>query len=100
MSNRVEGTHLLPAVVLASVCGHVADTATYQLTAEMLAKAGLLAPAEAATHVGHPNLWSWRALLAASRPSSRFLAFFVRNIGDDPVDRFDCRFRSILGRQR
>jgi hypothetical protein len=37
----------------------------------------LLTPAEAATQMPHPNLWSWRKLLADSFEESTFLAFFL-----------------------
>ena len=83
--NRPGGAHLLPAVVLASVCGHVADTGTYRMTHAQFATAiELLAPAEAATHWDHPNLWSWRELLRTASADSTFVAFFVRDL-DDPT---------------
>ena len=87
----------LPAAVLASVCGHGAHSATYELTTEQFASAvRLLTPAEAATHIPHPNLWSWRALLEAARPDSVFLVFFLRGIADPPVHRCDEAFRGRL----
>src|SRR6266567_746086 len=46
----------LPAVVLASVCGYVATTGVYRLDQERFAEAvERLTPAEAATHIPHPN---------------------------------------------
>lgn len=56
--------------MLASVCGYVAKTAVYKLHREALAQAvECLTPAEAATHMPHPNLWSWRDLLADGGPA-------------------------------
>ena len=73
-----DGTlHQLPSVVLATVCGHVSGPATYELRAERFGAAiALLAPAEAATHVDHPNLSSWRRLLDEAQPSSTFVVCF------------------------
>ena len=97
--NGIGGTHWLPAVVLASVCGHVSGTATYDLSRQDVDRAvQLLAPAEAATHVDHPNLWSWRTLVQESRDTSRFVAFFVDDIDHEPVNDDDRRFRQLLGR--
>lgn len=76
--NRPGGEHKLPAAVLASVCGYVNRSGVFRLTREQVAEAvELLAPAEAATHWEHPNLWSWRELLGAADPRSSFLAYFV-----------------------
>jgi hypothetical protein len=87
----------LPAVVLASVCGYVATTGVYRLDRERFAEAvDLLAPAEAATHMPHPNLCSWRDLLAQAGADSSFLAFFVAAATDPPVDRDDAQFRQLL----
>jgi hypothetical protein len=73
-----DGTlHQLPSAVLATVCGHVSGRATYELSASQFAEAiELLAPAEAATHVDHPNLWSWRELLEGASPSSTYVVYF------------------------
>ena len=75
---NVDGTlHQLPSAVLATVCGHVAGAATYDLSAAQFdAAIELLTPAEAATHVEHPNLWSWRALRADATPTSTYVAYF------------------------
>jgi hypothetical protein len=95
--NDVGGRHLLPAVVLASVCGYVATTTTFDLTAQQVTEAvSLLAPAEAATHWPHPNLWSWRELLDGANPDSSFVAFFVRAVDDEPVNNNDTAFRAQL----
>ena len=53
----------------------------------------LLTPAEAAKHVEHPNLWSWRRLAADSRPDSTFVAFLVRHTSDDVTNEMDRVFR-------
>jgi hypothetical protein len=87
----------LPAVVLASVCGYVATTGVFRLDRDRFAEAvERLAPAEAAVHMPHPNLWSWRDLLAGGDAGSTFLAFFVTDAGDPPVDGDDVRFRRLL----
>jgi hypothetical protein len=76
--NEPGGEHKLPAAVLASVCGYVDSSGVFRLTRDQAAEAAaLLAPAEAATHWDHPNLWSWRTLLATAEPGSSFLAYFV-----------------------
>ena len=95
--NPPGGTHLLPAVVLATVCGHASGTATYELSADRFREAvEFLAPAEAAEHWEHPNLWSWRELLDDGGSTSSFLAFFVGDVDDPPVDDHDAAYRSRL----
>jgi hypothetical protein len=95
--NEPGGMHRLPAAVLASVCGYVSTTGVHPLSPEQLSEAvERLAPAEAATHWEHPNLWSWRQLLADARPDSTFLAFFLTDLADPPVDADDARFRRAL----
>jgi hypothetical protein len=97
--NEPGGTHRLPAVVLASVCGHGSGTATYELTADQLRSAvELLTPAEAALHWEHPNLWSWRELLDGTGADGRFVAFFVADLDDPPADERDAAFRGRLHR--
>ena len=59
----------LPAVVPAAVCGQISGTATYPVDREQRLQAvALLGPAEAATHMRHPSLVSWRELLAGGTP--------------------------------
>ena len=95
--NHFGAVRPLPAVVLASICGYVATTGVFALTRERFAQAvGLLAPAEAATHMPHPNLWSWRQLLAEAGPQTRFCAFFLADVSDEPVNAADARFRQLL----
>lgn len=85
----------LPAVVLATVSGYSDRTGVYRVTRDQLARAVQLAsPAEAATHIPHPNLWSWRRLLEDALPDSEFLVFFVADLGDPEVDEHDAAFRA------
>ena len=95
--NRLGEVRPLPTAVLASVCGYVATTAVFRLDRDRFAEAvDRLAPAEAATHLRHPNLWSWRDLLAGAGPDSTFLVFFLASPDDPPVDEDDARFRRLL----
>src|SRR4051794_27079248 len=58
--NDIGGTHELPAVVLATVCGYRHGNAALPLTRDEFSDAiSVLAPAEACTAFDHPNLWSW-----------------------------------------
>jgi hypothetical protein len=83
--------------VLASVCDYATTTGVYPLSREQLTEAvERLAPAEAATHWAHPNLWSWRELLAEARDDSAFLAFFLADAAHPPVDDDDAVFRRAL----
>ena len=89
----------LPAVVLATVAGYADSTGVHRLTRERFAEAVRLAtPAEASTHIPHPNLWSWRELLAGGSPASEFLVFFVADVDDPVVDEDDEAFRTHFTR--
>jgi hypothetical protein len=95
--NGVGHIHRLPAAVLASVCGYTSRTATFRLSGADLGEAvRRLTPAEAALHWEHPNLWSWRELLDGAAASSTFVAFFVADPADEPVDAHDVAFRARL----
>jgi rhodanese-related sulfurtransferase len=95
--NDIGSLDRLPAVVLASICGYVASTGTFPMTQRQVERAvRLLAPAEAATHVDHPNLWSWRRLLESSTADTEFVAWFVRDPNDAVVDADDALLRSNL----
>ena len=87
----------LSAAVLGHVCGYRGRTSTYRLSpAEFERAVTLLAPAAAAVHREHPNLESWRQLLAQASPESVFLAFFLADPRDEPVGPHDAVFRSRL----
>ena len=97
--NRPGGKHRLPVAALAAYCGYTATTAVEELAGDRLAEVvEALAPAEAATHVPHPNLWSWRKLLADAGPDSTYLAFFLVNPDDPAVSDEEGEFRLVLGR--
>ncbi|GAA4455510.1 hypothetical protein [Phytohabitans houttuyneae] len=92
--NPPGAARVLPAVVMASVCGYVATTGVFPLDRARFAEAvARLTPAEAATHIPHPNLWTWRELLAGCDEDSTFLAFYLADAGDPVVDGDDARFR-------
>ena len=92
--NRPGEVRPLPAVVLATVAGYSAATVAARLSREDFQRAiQLLEPAEAATHIPHPNLWSWRQIAADASPQSEFVAFLVADANDGLVDELDARFR-------
>jgi hypothetical protein len=81
------GAHGFPALALGEVTGRRSETATYELSAEELARAvDIVAPAEAATMYQHPNLNSWRRLLEdlSVTPGGQVVAVFIASL-DDPV---------------
>ncbi|MEM9513988.1 MAG: VOC family protein [Actinomycetota bacterium] len=95
--NAPGGQHVLPAAVLSVVTEHSHGSATYELSRSELAEAvRLLEPAEAARHVEHPNLWSWRTLLADATSESRFWVVFVDDLDDDVTSAADASFRAQL----
>ena len=88
--------HRLPAVVLGSVIGRTAGTVTFEVSGEQLATAAeLLAPAEAALHVPHPNLWTWRRILA-SDDIALVEAVFIDDLGDPISSEADRLVRAAL----
>jgi hypothetical protein len=94
--NPFGSARLLPAVVLASITGYVATTKVVPMDRELFAAAiERLTPAEAAIHLSHPNLWSWRELLSGGDADCTFLAFFVVSADDAVLDENDQRFRRL-----
>ena len=91
-----ERNHKLPAVVLARVLGRVSGTETWQLSHEQLA-AGVetLSPAEAAVHMEHPNLWTWKRLFT-EKPYGLEVVF-IDDLDDDPSSEADSLLRQNLG---
>lgn len=75
---RIGGAaHRLPAVVLATVCGHSGGSASYLLDVPAFDRAiALVAPAEADTSQEHPNLWAWRRLRARLAADDVLVAVF------------------------
>lgn len=95
--NQPGAVRPLPAVVLATVCGYVDSTGVYPMkTSELDMAVRLLAPSEAAKNLPHVNLRSWRELLDDAGPASDYLAFFVADLADPPVDPLDEEFRTRL----
>lgn len=81
------GVHGFPALALAEVTGRRSETATYEVSADDLNRAvDIVAPAEAATMYQHPNLKSWRNILAelSSASGGRIFAVFIASM-DDPI---------------
>ncbi|APU16770.1 MULTISPECIES: hypothetical protein [Actinoalloteichus] len=92
------GEHFLPAVVLATVCGHSAGTAVYELDAAGLDEAiMMLSPAEACSDYDHPNLAAWRDIRTdLAHNDGQAIAVFVGDLEDPTVDDRDERFRAAV----
>ena len=87
--------HRLPAVVLASVIGRTSGTATIAVTRSQLQEAAaLLAPAEAALFTPHPNLWTWRRVLAEE--PDLIEAVFIDDLADPVTSEADGLLRTSL----
>jgi hypothetical protein len=79
--------HYLPAVVLATVCGHAHGTAAYRLSPEELDEAiALLAPAEACAAYDHPNLAGWRRIRQELVGGGQPVAVFLDALADLSTD--------------
>ncbi|RKS09950.1 hypothetical protein DFP74_5695 [Nocardiopsis sp. Huas11] len=92
------GGNYFPAIVLARAVGHASGTATYPLSRGQLETAvAELSPAEACTEFRHPNLVHWRELLdeVADR-GGQFVAVFVGDLDDPPVDEHDRALRAAV----
>jgi hypothetical protein len=88
--------HKLPAVVLARVLGRSAGTETWEVSLEQLAEGiEILSPAEAAVHMEHPNLQTWKRLLAEE--PYRLEAVFIDDLDDEPSSEADRLLRARLG---
>ena len=86
--NEPGGMHRLPAAMLASVCGYSSKTGVFRISRDDLISAiELLTPAEAATHMDHPNLWSWRELMKGVRHHRRAFQDRVAAGPDQPAVR-------------
>ncbi len=97
--NAPGGQHALPAVVLATILGHDGSTATLDLSrADLDAAVESLAPAEACTSVGHPNLWAWREALVEldSNPARTAVVVFIADLSDPVTSEADASLRVRL----
>ncbi|GLD42920.1 hypothetical protein Mkiyose1665_34200 [Mycobacterium kiyosense] len=89
-------THALPAVILAETTGYSGGTREFRITSAQLAAAiNSLAPAEVITHVEHPNIQSWRKVLA--RHQTEIAAVFIASLDDPPAGSADEALRKLLG---
>lgn len=96
------GEHLLPAAVLALLVGWDGGTRSLDVPGVLLARAiGLLAPAEAAADVEHPNLQSWRRALAhlADHPGCRVVVVLVADEADPPSSPHDVLVREHIAQR-
>ncbi|HUY47341.1 MAG TPA: hypothetical protein VMV92_16685 [Streptosporangiaceae bacterium] len=90
------GDHPLPTLVLATVCGHRAESASYQLDVTDLGRAiELPTPAEACTAYDHPNLAAWRWLHAGLGEGGTALAVFVGDLSEPCDDRHAEALREL-----
>ena len=91
-----ERNHKLPGVVLARVLGRVSGTETWELSPQQLAEGiEILSPAEAAVHMEHPNLLTWKRLLAEG--PYRLEAVFVDDLDNEVSSEADTLLREHLG---
>jgi 2,3,4,5-tetrahydropyridine-2-carboxylate N-succinyltransferase len=93
----------LPSVVLSQVLGRTSGTSTHRLeTADLEAAIAILAPAEACKEIDHPNLQTWRtlvALMGQPEPAGGqrvIVAAFIDALTDEPVDAHDIYLRLHL----
>ena len=85
---------LLPAVVVATLCGHVSGSGAYPLTVVDLDRAiALLAPADFATFMPHPSLAALRALRADLDDDDQAVVVYAGDLAD-PTD--DPAVRALL----
>ncbi len=95
------GGQSFPGAALAKVAGHVAGTATYQLSEAQLAEAiALVVPAETVP-IPHPNLAAWRGCLEVARTPAlggtrQLVVSFVGSLDDAPIDAIDGYLRLHL----
>ncbi len=78
--------HRLPAVILATVCGHTTGPASYTIGVDGLDRAiALLSPAEADTSQPHPNLWAGRRVRETLGDTDEVVAVFDED-SSEPTD--------------
>ena len=84
--------------MLATIAKYVNGTMTVCLSrTQMIEAVRLLDPAEAAVHMPHPNLWSWRQLLNDGQEDDEFLAFFIADEHASPRDEGEAEFYRRAG---
>lgn len=94
--NEVGEARGLPAAALAVACGYSNRSGSFILTAQQVKDVlRRLAPAEAATHVPHPNIRSWRTLLQEAQPDHEFVAFYLAHQDDQPETAAEAEFLAL-----
>lgn len=79
-----------------AMAGRRGQSATYELTPnELEAAIAMLAPAEAARMMNHPNLLAWRKLASAWRedPAARLFVVFIADFADEVTNPYDQALR-------
>ena len=75
------------------MCGYSSRSGTFAVSARQVEEVlPRLAPAEAATHVPHPNIWSWRTLLQDATQEHEFVAFYLAHEDGPPCTRDEAQF--------
>lgn len=91
------GDHPLPAVVLATVCGHRTGSAAYRLDRTTLGRAiELLAPAEACRAYDHPNLAAWRRVYGELPEDGEAVAVFLGDPARPDADPYVAQLRDAV----
>lgn len=99
--NEVGAKRGLPAAALAVVCGYSNHSGSFAVRVDQVEEVlRRLAPAEAATHVPHPNIWSWRTLLQDAREDHEFVAFYLTCDDDPPRTTDEAEFLALAAPDR
>ncbi|MFN0029537.1 MAG: hypothetical protein ACKV2O_20475 [Acidimicrobiales bacterium] len=101
-----DGSHQLPAVVLAKVLGYRRGSRSYPMDLSTLDTAiEVLEPAGACAAYDHPNLWAWQQLREDIRngmvpDSVEVVAVLLGDAEDPPGDEACAALRAAVHRER